>query len=37
MTWWKEYKEIKGTRDGFSSSPEFTEFMNSGKYKSYGK
>ncbi|CAG7911235.1 unnamed protein product [Brassica rapa] len=37
MTWWKEYKEIKGTRDGFSSSPEFTEFMNTGKYKSYGK
>ena len=37
MTWWKEYKDIKGKRDGFSSSPEFTEFMNTGKYKSYGK
>ncbi|KAJ0243534.1 Fungal lipase-like domain-containing protein [Hirschfeldia incana] len=38
MTWWKEYKEIKGTRDWFGSSPsEFTEFMNTGEYKSYGK
>ncbi|KAF8106232.1 hypothetical protein N665_0145s0046 [Sinapis alba] len=38
MTWWKEYKEIKRTRDGFGSSPsEFTEFMNTGKYKSYGQ
>ncbi|CAH2072723.1 unnamed protein product [Thlaspi arvense] len=31
MKWWKEYKEIKG----FNS--DFTEFMNTGKYKSYGK
>ncbi|KAL0751604.1 hypothetical protein Bca101_033607 [Brassica carinata] len=37
MTWWKEYNDIKGTRYGFSSSPEFTEFMNTGKYKSYSK
>ncbi|KAG2300462.1 hypothetical protein Bca52824_036934 [Brassica carinata] len=38
MTWWKEYKEIKGTRDGFGSSPShFIEFMNTGKYKTYGK
>ncbi|CAH8328007.1 unnamed protein product [Eruca vesicaria subsp. sativa] len=38
MTWWKEYKEIKRTRDGFSSSPsKFTEFMNTREYKSYGK
>lgn len=37
MTWWKEYKATKGTRDGFSSPPEFTEFMNTGKYKTYGQ
>lgn len=37
MTWWKLYKAIKGIRDGFSSSPEFTEFMNTGKYKTYGQ
>uniref|UniRef100_A0A1J3GLG0 Putative WRKY transcription factor 19 n=1 Tax=Noccaea caerulescens TaxID=107243 RepID=A0A1J3GLG0_NOCCA len=36
MRWWKEYKEIKG-RDGFDSSPsDFTEFMNTRKYESYG-
>lgn len=34
MRWWKEYKKIKG----FNSPPShFTEFMNTGKYKSYGQ
>ncbi|CAH8271125.1 unnamed protein product [Arabidopsis lyrata] len=34
MKWWKEYKKIKG-----SNSPPsyFTEYMNTGKYESYGK
>uniref|UniRef100_A0A1J3HTH5 Senescence-associated carboxylesterase 101 n=1 Tax=Noccaea caerulescens TaxID=107243 RepID=A0A1J3HTH5_NOCCA len=39
MKWWREYKEMRERRDGFSNSSAsgFTEFMNTRRYETYGR